>query len=210
MSKSIINFIDCGAHKGQSIIACRNLFGPQCDELHVHSFEAIPYLAKKLQAYYQEDPLVHVYNNAVWISDEEKQFFASKTKASWGSSLYSRFTDTDTVSTTVTCVDFPKWVRDTLNPNEVNILKLDIEGAEYEVLNKLMDTGTLEYFNLLVGEWHHDKVQTGLDPYKTVDRLKREYNTELKIWEAPWYDETTPGMVSFEDAYAEPEAWLNY
>ena len=189
-----INFIDCGAHKGQSIIYARSLYGNQ---LNFHSFEPIPFFANWLTSFYKDDDKVKIYNKAVWDKDTKKTFHISKSKATWGSSLSDRFNKDDTIPIEVKCINFSKWVKNNLNKSDYNILKLDIEGAECEVLNKMMDDDTLSTFNSLVGEWHGN--HGGFDSNKfllTKDRLKQEYNTEMITWEAPWYDEkSTPGMV---------------
>ena len=201
-------FVDCGAHKGQSIIKARKIYG---NDIFVHSFEVIPILSEKLNKEYIDDSRIKVYNNAVWIDNSVKSIHISKTKSSWGNSLYDRFDLNDTIKIDVQCIDFTKWVSENINLNDYNILKLDIEGAEYEVLNKMMDTNTLEYFNELVGEWHDNKINSSVLKLSNIvkNRLRTEYGIDMKVWEAPWYDETTPGMVSFGQ-YDTPEKWARY
>ena len=189
-----VNFIDCGAHKGQSIIYARSLYG---NDLNFYSFEPLPFFSNWLTDYYKNDNKVKIYNKAVWKENIKKMFYISKSKASWGSSLTDRFEKDDTIPIEVECINFSQWVKNNLIKSEYNILKLDIEGAECEVLNKMMDDDTLSYFNNLVGEWHENHGGFTSNKFsQTKKRLRDEYNTEMSIWEAPWYnEESTPGMV---------------
>lgn len=204
-----ITFVDCGAHKGQSIIKAREIYG---ENIQVHSFEIIPLLTYELNKIYEKYNNIIIYNKGVWIEDTIKEVHISRTKASWGNSLYNRFNKNDTIKIKVDCIDFCKWVKDNINPNNYNILKLDIEGCEYEVLNKLMDLNLLEYFNDLVGEWHHDKINNDVKSLSltTPKRLYEEYGIDMKVWEAPWYSEDTFGMVTFSDKFNSPEQWANW
>jgi len=54
----------------------------------------------------------------------------------------------------IECIDFSEWIYNNLDKENYNVLKLDIEGAEYEVLNKLITTGAIQYIKLLCIEWH--------------------------------------------------------
>lgn len=52
----------------------------------------------------------------------------------------------------VPCFDFSEWIHD-LDEPEV-IVKMDIEGAEVPVLEKLIEDGTDQRISLLLVEWH--------------------------------------------------------
>jgi hypothetical protein len=54
-------------------------------------------------------------------------------------------------------VDSIKNIMGNLGHTHIDILKLDIEGAEYDVLYHLTQTNILSYINELWGEWHLDK-----------------------------------------------------
>ena len=206
MSKVV--FLDCGSHKGQSIIYARQKFGAG---IKVYSFDAMNFFTEHLTEIYKDDDNVSIINKAVWVEDCELEFHVSKTKASWGTSIHDRFSEDDTIKVTSDAVDFSKWIRDNLDINDTNILKLDIEGAEIEVLNKLMDEDTLSYFNLLLGEWHDQKEEMNLfESTRLVkNRLKQEYDTELITWEAPWFDESLNEMVTFGE-YNSSELWSKF
>ena len=53
------------------------------------------------------------------------------------------------ISAMVDCIDLSKWIFENLNKANHNVLKLDIEGAEYKVVDHLLETGASEY----IDEW---------------------------------------------------------
>ena len=57
--------------------------------------------------------------------------------------------------TLVPCVDFSHWIK-TFGP--VAAVKMDIEGAEYGVLEKMHDEETDSLVGLLIIEWHGEKI----------------------------------------------------
>ena len=55
----------------------------------------------------------------------------------------------------VKTIDFSKFI-DTIKGNEIYV-KLDIEGAEFPVLQDLIDTGNIKYISKIWVEWHYSK-----------------------------------------------------
>ena len=60
---------------------------------------------------------------------------------------------------------------DKLGHRHIDLLKMDIEGAEYEVLDSLLDSPVLP--TQLLVEFHHRFVENGLDrTYRLIERLR--------------------------------------
>jgi FkbM family methyltransferase len=149
-------FIDCGAHCGESILGAKQTFG---EDTIVISFEPVPYFAEQLNEIYKNDDTVKIENAAVWINDDIKKFYIHK-EITDGSSLLALYGGEDeSQCIDIPCFDLSLWVKNTFTKDDYLILKLDIEGAEYEVLNKMIDDGTISMINELWGEWHHQKVE---------------------------------------------------
>jgi len=175
-------FIDCGAHCGESILAAKQRFG---NDIITISFEPIPGLAKQLQEIHQNDPTVNIQNSAVWINNEVKKFHLSEEYTDGSSLLNSLNNLRDDHFLNIPCFDLSSWIADTFNEDDYIILKLDIEGAEYEVLNKLIDDGNIHLINELWGEWHDMKIKddhTQKLATKVYDYLK-DNNISFKEWE---------------------------
>ncbi|MFC1771569.1 FkbM family methyltransferase [Candidatus Margulisiibacteriota bacterium] len=153
------HFIDCGAHIGESILYAQHVFGKN---IRSYSFEAIPKLADNLKTAYSNNTDIKVFNNIVWIKNEVKKIYCSKEFTDGSSVYHEKKTGglDKNVSIEVTAINLSEWIRSNFKKTDFIILKLDIEGAEYEVLNKLITDGTIEYINILCGEFHCDKIDT--------------------------------------------------
>lgn len=175
-------FIDCGAHCGESILQAKQTFGYDTTTI---SFEPIPYFAEQLKEIYKDDDTVMVENAAVWINDDVKKFYVHD-EITDGSSLLTLYGGVDEDRyINIPCFDLSAWIKNTFTSDDYIILKLDIEGAEYEVLNKMIEDGTLSMINELWGEWHHQKIE---DEYTHALAAKIQNhlttnNIRFNIWE---------------------------
>lgn len=88
-----------------------------------------------------------------------------KTKSGWGSGIISE----------VDCVD----ILDIL-PNEKFCLKLDAEGAEYDILTKIIESGKSDLIDRLYVEWHDSKMSS--DNSKTQESIIEHFGKKIKQW----------------------------
>ena len=189
-------FIDCGAHCGESILTAKQRFG---NDINIISFEPVPGLAKQLQEIHQDDPTIQIQNSAVWINNDIKKFHLSEAYTD-GSSLLNSLNDLrDDHYIKINCFDLSTWLFETFTEEDYLILKLDIEGAEYEVLNKIIEDGTIKLINEFWGEWHDMKINdehTQSLAKKTYKYLE-DNNIEFKEWEIhiPTYGKSHPQLA---------------
>jgi len=66
---------------------------------------------------------------------------------------------TDDKDETVPCFDFSEWLSELGQPA---VVKMDIEGAEYELLDKMRADRTDRFVDLLLIEWHDEPIETGI------------------------------------------------
>lgn len=59
-------------------------------------------------------------------------------------------------------------------------LKMDIEGAEYDVLERIIDNGKSDLIDRLYVEWHGSKM-TG-DYQQRQERITKHFGKKLKAW----------------------------
>jgi FkbM family methyltransferase len=151
-------FLDCGGHKGAVIGKFKRTTFWE-DDFEIFSFEAHPSFASK----YQEEVIENetYLNKAVWIEDGEIQFFVGKQFGGKGCSIFSnkktgRLDKENPI--TVESIDFSKWVTDNFDKDDHIILGMDIEGAEYEVLEKMLVDGSIDYINIACIEFHRKKI----------------------------------------------------
>jgi hypothetical protein len=93
----------------------------------------------------------------------------------------------------VDTIDMSRWLRESINPeNEIVILKLDVEGSEYSILDKLLHDGLNKMVDVLLVEWTPEtKIVSCKDIYGTKeerDNLKLKVNEKFKFvldWHHP-------------------------
>lgn len=150
-------FIDGGARIGESIHMLLkkrpDMFG--CD---VYLFECNPNHKENLENLIIENKNYNFYlrQDALWNKNEEKYFYI--TNDIWGDlgctlkrEKKEKF-DNDKVYN-VNCIKTSEFIF-SLNKEDYIILKLDIEGAEYEVLDDLIETGAINMIKELYVEFH--------------------------------------------------------
>ena len=64
-------------------------------------------------------------------------------------------------------LDISKWVMENFNKDDHILMTMDIEGTEYDVLDKMIQDGSLDWIDKLYIEWHGAK-SVGFD-------MNREY-----------------------------------
>jgi FkbM family methyltransferase len=152
MNKKV--FIDAGAHEGVIL----NHFMSRHKGYVAYAFEPNPNTQTLLP------PNTTFIRKAVWVEGENHDFFLfSNDPASEGCTLIGTKTNKKLDRENpiqVECVDFNQWVLKNTSVDDKIILKMDIEGAEYDVLSHMIKGGSLDRIDKLYVEWHWEKVPT--------------------------------------------------
>jgi len=75
----------------------------------------------------------------------------------------------------VECVDLAGWIKNNFKKDDHIILKMDIEGAEYEILEKFFNEGTIKYVNEIFIELHNTRCgKTEADDRLLIKKLREE------------------------------------
>ncbi len=98
--------------------------------------------------YQIEDTEVVISTHAAWVNDGTTQFSGAGDEATIVQSS-SAWNGTERP---VRCFDFSAWLRRLTSPKV--IVKMDIEGAELPILEKVVADGTDDRISLLIIEWH--------------------------------------------------------
>ena len=118
------NIVDCGANLGMSIIYFKELYplakiiAFEADE-HIYKF-----LEKNVKSFGYSD--VEIINKAVWNDDKDLKFLA---EGGAGGRLENNDYENQ-IFKTVKSIRLKNYLKN----NKVDFLKIDIEGAEYEVI----------------------------------------------------------------------------
>jgi FkbM family methyltransferase len=161
-------FLDLGTHFGQGLQQFMQRFNMD-ESWTIHTFEANPTTHKIfLDDFHKQVPWVKShnlavadYNGTITINVETPPGEGDTGQgtsivdlehwAPWDGTLRDNFQRQEHVP----CIDFGQFIRDNFTPEDNIIVKMDIEGAEYRVLDKMIEDGTLKnYISFITVEWH--------------------------------------------------------
>ncbi|XP_078616533.1 uncharacterized protein LOC144884870 [Branchiostoma floridae x Branchiostoma japonicum] len=182
--------LDCGGNIASTVELFLETY-PGGHEFLVHSFE----MDASLAPYYAPYPDVILHNPvAVSNKDGSKVSYLETTwfperglrkKKDWMMGGGTLFAYEDEKNDTVTggarnlarhiqvkSIDFSSWISKNINKEDYVIFKLDVEGAEYDILQKMVEDGTFQLIDKFYGEchfWH----PTGWTASKRQELLKK-------------------------------------
>ena len=174
-------FIDCGAYDGDTIEEFKNwskVAFPDKSDWHIYAFEPNPKFYKTLS----ERTDIQFSNKAVWIKDEQLTFSVDLNDTPLGSSLMeSKNTYERGQKIKVQAIDFSEWLKQF--KNDFVVVKCDIEGAEFKVLEKMVADETDKIPYVLMVEFHPNKVSqyTTEDKNKIIRKLQKR-GVNIKEW----------------------------
>ena len=176
-------FIDGGARIGESIeiilekrhelLGCDSyLF--ECNPNHIGVLNEISENNKKYNFFVREE--------ALWVEDCEKEFFISIDR--WGDLGCTLKPEKNEKldkqnPLIVKCINFSNFLK-SFNDDTYIVLKLDVEGAEYDILEHLIYEGTITKINELYVEFHDNFFNIN------SNTLKEKIKEYIKIYDFNW------------------------
>ncbi len=170
-------FIDGGAHMGESIAKFEksNLYRKHRWEMF--SFEANP----NLIAFIPRKPNLTILNKAIWTSDGTLEFYLATNTESSSILKNKKSGELNHTPIIVESVDFGQWLKANFEIKDYLFIRLDIEGAEYEVLNKMLGEGTIEYVDRLSLEFHNARVGVSVERDKEIIAKIKKLGIPVKV-----------------------------
>lgn len=154
-------FIDCGTNLGIVL----NRFIHELPDHDFYAFEPnkdlIPSIHRQVEQA-PHSPRVEISHSAVWTHDGTIDLFLGHHESSTVMPgkrvppMYDQQIDYS-VPLPVPATDFSSWLRRTVTADDHVVVKMDIEGAEYPVLTKLLTDETINLISVLYIEWHYDR-----------------------------------------------------
>ena len=150
-------YIDGGARIGESIeiILDKREELKGCDS---YLFECNPNHIETLNKIREDNKNYNfiVKEEALWVEDCEKEFFISIDR--WGDLGCTLKPEKKELldkknPLIVKCINFSEFLKK-FNDDDYIILKLDVEGAEYDILDQLIETKLITKINELYVEFH--------------------------------------------------------
>jgi FkbM family methyltransferase len=173
-------FIDCGSNVGQGYTYFKQFFIPKYFDAVL--IEPNPNCIKIAKEKFRDIKNIEFLEAAVWVRKEKLKFFGlvedSRGNTSTGGSILENH------NSVIYQADIEKAIEvDALSFSDLLIekhkkykniiVKMDIESAEYEVLQDLINKGTLQFINHIIIEFHSQFFQE-------ADRLHyKEYESKL-------------------------------
>jgi len=185
-------FLDCGSHDGCSVRKFLDII-EDAEEYEIHSFEPNPNLEKY-------HPVGHAtfHKKAVWIEEGEISFYNHG--ATGGSSILEEKHQRNIRKTSgrpqwlkhfglpeeikVKAIDISNWISSNFNKDDYIVVKMDIEGAEYEILKKMLVENTMDYINEFWVEWHFTYQPKYSSLAANLAKLITQRGIKLVDWDA--------------------------
>ena len=149
--------IDCGANVGK-VTHMMASTGAK-----VYAFEPNPFAFKVLQERFSGQSNVECINKGVWDKDSSFNLYfhenSDQDEVTWstGSSMLEFKNNVDRKKfVSIETVDLAAFIRGLRH--RIAILKIDVEGVEIEIINKLIDTGVIHMIDRVYVETHDHKI----------------------------------------------------
>ncbi|GHW02386.1 hypothetical protein AGMMS50249_1720 [candidate division SR1 bacterium] len=164
---------DIGGHLGFFSEWCRQ----QGSQAEVHYFEPVPFLYETAKKNLNSDPKIIFHNYGIGSIDEEITFFVNS-KKSMQSSKYPSFLNLAGEEVKVQMKSLETFILNLESGVSNLLVKLDIEGMEYEVLESRTDF-IRDQISFLVMEIHFLQP----DDEQRRDKLKKEIKSRFSTFQ---------------------------
>ena len=183
-------FIDCGGHDGCSTVKAK-LKDPTYDLV---TFEGNP----ELWPYYKLLPtklikkLVSDINGKVEFIIDPVDADGSSIVKEKNIDFHKKVKNEDCPMILTPCIDLSEFVMREAQHYEEIVLKLDVEGAEYAILNKMLKDGSVKHIKKLYAEFHWNKINLPKEEHDALVEALKEY-FEVEEWDAAEFQVHTKG-----------------
>lgn len=151
----ILNYFDLGLHKDAAEI---DMFIKVCDENNIQysvwGFEAHPNYCASLVEKYKNNKNVTIINKAIFDKNCILKLYLAPSNDGEGNSIFKTKNNVNVEKfIEVEGVLFSEWILNNVSNLETsnNILRYNIEGAEWYLMNDLKNKNLLKYFKIILG-----------------------------------------------------------
>jgi FkbM family methyltransferase len=177
--------IDCGANIGAATIYFKKLF----PEAQIHCFEANPFTYDLLLKNIADNKTANIFPHNVALFDEEKDlsFFISKDHGTLVGSVFAQRGGNEEI--TVKAEKLSAYIK---KIEKIDLIKIDVEGAEWNIINDLEKEKLLSKPDQYIIEYHHN-----------MNKSKSEFSLFLNKFETAGFSysikTTYNNLKSFQD-----------
>lgn len=162
-------FIDCGAHTGR----VTDSFIKEIDTAIDYEMFSIEGNPKFKDAYDDKDYTSTFINKVVWTHDNGIVFKIDESDAAYGSSaILTKKTGKLNAGEFMPSLNLSEFINSNFEDEDFIVLKVDIEGAEYDVLPHLAETGAIDKVDVLLLDVHTNR-KLGMNNDEFLEKEKR-------------------------------------
>ncbi len=148
-------------------------------DLEIHAFEPEPSAIRELTGNLGQDPRLHVHPFGLGGHDRREQLALGGP----GSSVFIEVTTPGFLGVKEIELRDIDTVLTGLGVESIDLAKINIEGGEFELLDRLHATGWLDRIGTLIIQFH----EFGPDAYRSRRRNRRQLSqTHRCTWSYPW------------------------
>ena len=193
-------FIDGGANKGQSTKKFLSVW-PDSDQYEIFMFEPnskAPWISGKK---------TNLIRKALWIYDGEIDFYEKQPNSEANTILKEKtnLSKAKFKKHTVKCISLSKWVLDNFTKKDHIVLKLDVEGAEYEIIKDLYNNECLQFIDIIFCEIHGLKCGKSYDESLELIKLCNSINLNIYNWDADTFVYKTYKLDEYNEEFLNKE-----
>jgi len=173
-----INYFDLGLHKDAAEV---DMFISICDknrlDYTVYGFEAHPEYCADLVEKYADNEKVNIFNKAISNKNGTIDLYIAEKNEGEGNSIFKTKNNVNPKNfITVESILFSDWIKKNVPgfETENNILRFNIEGAEWYLVNDLNDNNMLKSFKIVLGS------KTDIPKVKEISKNINKYEEILK------------------------------
>jgi FkbM family methyltransferase len=183
-------FVDCGGHDGCSIRRFMCEFDPK-GRFEMVTFEPNDSFRERFSGF----PRHRLIQAAVHDREGTEKFYLDREDGDGSTLFHNKLTSANggygsldiAHPVTVKAIDLSGWLSENTRPSDYVILKLDVEGAEYDILEKMLRDESLGRIRHLFIEWHWNKVAVPWERHDAVLRELRSRRLHILDWDAAGY-----------------------
>jgi FkbM family methyltransferase len=153
----------------------------------VHAFEPDPLAFGILEKRFRASSNVILHNQGVWDKEADITLYAHKDQDSQNAAytvsssiVIDKINIDDSRGQLIHVIDLPEFIRQL--GKRINVIKLDVEGAEIEILKKMLRDETYHLFDHMYVETHETKIPGHKEELKQIRELmERKKVTNIKL-----------------------------
>jgi len=173
--------LDCGANIGKITERFANTGA------RVIAFEPDPVAFEVLSNRFRNNAKVECINKGVWDKNAQVHFYSHEAQQQdeVEFTVASSIKDTKinvnpSAATTIEVIDLVEFLQNL--QHRVNVIKMDVEGAETEILFKILDTKAYQLFDTMYVETHETKIPEQKQQLALIKAKMKDLNvTNIKL-----------------------------